>query len=145
MNIADMVLLLHLGCMHQCTSISLLPGWIWQWTVSQGKARIRYCQDILWTDSSTVACFGKISETSLVSVPWHSHLCNQVVEVNVKVEEPGPDNPHNNAFYAEETLLRSELEAQRDCNSLTARHWLVQLLSISPSVTFLIKGFFCKF
>ncbi|CAM6033317.1 unnamed protein product [Sphagnum compactum] len=51
---------------------------------------------------------------------------NQVVEVNVKVEEPGPDNPHNNAFYAEETLLRSELEAQRDCNSLTARHWLVR-------------------
>jgi primary-amine oxidase len=70
---------------------------------------------------------------------------NQVVEVNVKVEEPGPDNPHNNAFYAEETLLRSELEAQRDCNSLTARHWLVQLLSISPSITFLIKVFFCKF
>jgi hypothetical protein len=69
MNIADMVLLLHLGCMHQCTSISLLPGWIWQWTVSQGKAGIRYCQDILWTDSSTVAFFGKVSETILVSVP----------------------------------------------------------------------------
>lgn len=49
----------------------------------------------------------------------------QVVEVNMKVEEPGPDNPHNNAFYAEETLLRSELQAQRDCNALSHRHWIV--------------------
>ncbi|KAK7354005.1 hypothetical protein VNO80_19461 [Phaseolus coccineus] len=51
---------------------------------------------------------------------------NQVVEVNMKVEEPGENNVHNNAFYAEETLLRSELEAMRDCNSLTARHWIVR-------------------
>ncbi|KAJ4843438.1 hypothetical protein Tsubulata_030453 [Turnera subulata] len=51
---------------------------------------------------------------------------NQVVEVNVKVEEPGKDNIHNNAFYAEEELLRSELQAMRDCNPLTARHWIVR-------------------
>ncbi|WVZ19731.1 hypothetical protein V8G54_007053 [Vigna mungo] len=51
---------------------------------------------------------------------------NQVVEVNMKIEEPGENNVHNNAFYAEETLLRSELEAMRDCNSLTARHWIVR-------------------
>ncbi|XP_073385401.1 diamine oxidase [copper-containing] 1, peroxisomal isoform X3 [Physcomitrium patens] len=51
---------------------------------------------------------------------------NQVVEVNVKVEKPGPSNPHNNAFYAEETLLRSEQEAQRDCNPFSARHWIVR-------------------
>ncbi|KAL2652193.1 hypothetical protein R1flu_020321 [Riccia fluitans] len=51
---------------------------------------------------------------------------NQVVEMNIKVEEPGPENVHNNAFYAEETLLRSELQAQRDCNALTARHWVVR-------------------
>ncbi|GKV14569.1 hypothetical protein SLEP1_g25423 [Rubroshorea leprosula] len=51
---------------------------------------------------------------------------NQVVEVNVKVEEPGKDNVHNNAFYAEEELLRSELQAMRDCNPLTARHWIVR-------------------
>ncbi|KAJ1413204.1 Copper amine oxidase, catalytic domain [Sesbania bispinosa] len=51
---------------------------------------------------------------------------NQVVEINVKVEEPGENNVHNNAFYAEETLLRSELEAMRDCNPLTARHWIVR-------------------
>ncbi|CAL0306792.1 unnamed protein product [Lupinus luteus] len=51
---------------------------------------------------------------------------NQVVEINVKVEEPGENNVHNNAFYAEETLLRSELEAMRDCNPLTAQHWIVR-------------------
>lgn len=46
--------------------------------------------------------------------------------MNVKVEQPGENNVHNNAFYAEETLLRSELEAMRDCNPLTARHWIVR-------------------
>ncbi|KAJ8438534.1 hypothetical protein Cgig2_024623 [Carnegiea gigantea] len=51
---------------------------------------------------------------------------NQVVELNVKVAEPGNDNVHNNAFYAEEKLLRSELEAMRDCNPLSARHWIVR-------------------
>ncbi|CAN1294255.1 Amine oxidase [copper-containing] zeta, peroxisomal, partial [Linum perenne] len=51
---------------------------------------------------------------------------NQVAEVNVKVEEPGEKNVHNNAFYAEETLLRSESEAMRDCNSLSARHWIIR-------------------
>ena len=50
--------------------------------------------------------------------------------MNVKVERPGPDNPHNNAFFAEETLLRSEEQAQRDCNAISARHWIV---SCSPS------------
>ncbi|XP_045833331.1 copper methylamine oxidase-like isoform X1 [Trifolium pratense] len=51
---------------------------------------------------------------------------NQVVEVNVKVEEPGKNNVHNNAFYAEEKLLKSELEAMRDCDPLSARHWIVR-------------------
>ncbi|CAN8286822.1 unnamed protein product [Cochlearia groenlandica] len=51
---------------------------------------------------------------------------NQVVEVNCKVDERGEDNVHNNAFYAEEKLLRSEAEAMRDCNSFTGRHWIVR-------------------
>lgn len=46
--------------------------------------------------------------------------------MDLKVEEPGENNIHNNAFYAEETLLRSELQAMRDCNPLTARHWIVR-------------------
>ncbi|MCD7465429.1 hypothetical protein HAX54_001275 [Datura stramonium] len=51
---------------------------------------------------------------------------NQVVEVNARVEPPGENNVHNNAFYAEERLLRTELEAMRDCNPLTARHWIIR-------------------
>ncbi|KAI8528199.1 hypothetical protein RHMOL_Rhmol12G0131900 [Rhododendron molle] len=51
---------------------------------------------------------------------------NQVVEVNIKVEEPGEVNVHNNAFYAEEKLLRCELEAMRDCDPLSARHWIIR-------------------
>ncbi|XP_042436576.1 copper methylamine oxidase-like isoform X1 [Zingiber officinale] len=51
---------------------------------------------------------------------------NQVVEVNVKVEKPGPNNIHNNAFYAEEQLLKSELQAMRDINPSSARHWIVR-------------------
>ncbi|KAF9667915.1 hypothetical protein SADUNF_Sadunf15G0072800 [Salix dunnii] len=51
---------------------------------------------------------------------------NQVVEVNVEVEKPGEKNIHNNAFYAKETLLQSELQAMRDCNPQTARHWIVR-------------------
>ena len=60
----------------------------------------------------------------------------QVVEVNMKVEEPGPDNPHNNAFYAEETLLRTELQAQRDCNALSHRHWIVSFIQRSGCFCF---------
>jgi primary-amine oxidase len=48
------------------------------------------------------------------------------VEVNVEVEKPGEKNVHNNAFYAKETLLQSELQAMRDCNPQTARHWIVR-------------------
>lgn len=49
----------------------------------------------------------------------------QVVEVNVKIEAPGDENIHNNAFYAEEKLLKCESEAMRDCDPLCARHWIV--------------------
>ncbi|KAH0467641.1 hypothetical protein IEQ34_002674 [Dendrobium chrysotoxum] len=51
---------------------------------------------------------------------------NQVVEVNVKVEEPGNNNIHNNAFYAEETILKTEEQAMRDCDPTSARHWIVR-------------------
>ena len=52
----------------------------------------------------------------------------QVVEVNVKVESAGTHNVHNNAFYAEEKLLKSELQAMRDCDPSSARHWIVRAL-----------------
>ncbi|KAL5214501.1 hypothetical protein ABZP36_003653 [Zizania latifolia] len=51
---------------------------------------------------------------------------NQVVEVNAKVESAGTHNVHNNSFYAEEKLLKSELQAMRDCDPSTARHWIVR-------------------
>lgn len=46
--------------------------------------------------------------------------------MDVQVEEPGGSNIHNNAFFAEETLLKSEMQAMRDCNPLAARHWIVR-------------------
>ena len=50
--------------------------------------------------------------------------------MNLNVVELGKDDAHNNnAFYAEEELLRSELQAMRDCNPLTARHWIVSNFS----------------
>ena len=51
--------------------------------------------------------------------------------MDVKVEEPGNNNVHNNAFYAEEKLLKSELQAMRDCNPLSARHWIVRSSNFS--------------
>lgn len=45
--------------------------------------------------------------------------------MNVKVEEPGKNNVHNNAFFAEEKILKSELETMHDCDPSCARHWIV--------------------
>jgi hypothetical protein len=53
-------------------------------------------------------------------------IVSQVVEVNVKVENAGTHNVHNNAFYAEEKILKSELQAMRDCDPGSARHWIVR-------------------
>ena len=55
---------------------------------------------------------------------------NTVHEVNTVAEAIGPDNPHGNAFYAEATPLKSELEAQRVIDPMTGRYWLVS----NPSV-----------
>lgn len=65
----------------------------------------------------------------------------QVVEVDVKVEEPGNDNVHNNAFYTEETLLKSELQAMRDCNFPAARHWIVSTTMSLVLTGNLLKAF----
>jgi primary-amine oxidase len=48
---------------------------------------------------------------------------NGVMEMNTKLVPPGPQNPYNNAFYVDETLFKTELEAQRDINYETARNW----------------------
>ena len=55
---------------------------------------------------------------------------NSVFEVNTAAEPPGPDNPHGNAFYAEQTPLRTEREAQRVVDPMRGRYWTVA----NPSV-----------
>lgn len=65
--------------------------------------------------------------------------------MNVKVEEPGKDNIHNNAFYAEEKLLRSELQAMRDCQPLSARHWIVHTSLYFYSVLSLLTHLLIRF
>jgi primary-amine oxidase len=50
---------------------------------------------------------------------------NSVYEVNTVTDPSGPENPHNNAFHTEATLLDSESEAQRIINPLSARYWTI--------------------
>jgi primary-amine oxidase len=56
---------------------------------------------------------------------------NSVYEVETEPAPAGPHNPYGNAFRARRTLLRTESEAGRLINPLTARHWLVT----NPNVT----------
>ncbi|UTD26269.1 primary-amine oxidase [Bradyrhizobium sp. WD16] len=50
---------------------------------------------------------------------------NRVVELNTYAAPEGPDNPYGNAFYEEETVLRSELAAGRRANLETHRAWRI--------------------
>ena len=50
---------------------------------------------------------------------------NSVYEVNTVSDPIGPENPHNNAFHAEATLLETESEAQRVIDPLSARYWTI--------------------
>jgi primary-amine oxidase len=54
---------------------------------------------------------------------------NSVVELNSEATPPGPANPHGNAWVVKPTLLRSEGEAQRTIDPLTARSWKI----VNPS------------
>ena len=51
---------------------------------------------------------------------------NSVYEVNTVAEPAGPGNPHGNAFYAEATPLKTELQAQRVVDPLSGRYWVVR-------------------
>ncbi len=55
---------------------------------------------------------------------------NSVVETNSYAVPVGPENPHGNAFYAEDTVLRTELAACRRANADTSRSWKV----VNPGV-----------
>ena len=73
-----------------------------------------------------------------VAGPIHQHIfcvrldmaidgnTNNVVEVNTEPLPSGPDNPHNTAFAARETVLASEHSAMRKTNSASSRYWRVE-------------------
>jgi primary-amine oxidase len=50
---------------------------------------------------------------------------NSVVEVDFETMDPGQDNPHDNAFFAEETLLATEKAARRRAEPARARYWKI--------------------
>jgi primary-amine oxidase len=72
-----------------------------------------------------------------LNAPFHQHIFaarlvptvdgpkNSVVEVNSMGAPTSATNPHGNAIVAEETLLKTEQEAQRRVNSGSARFWRV--------------------
>ncbi|KAG5190137.1 hypothetical protein JKP88DRAFT_352796 [Tribonema minus] len=78
----------------------------------------------------------KLKDDLFAPVHQHFFICrldmcvdglrNTVVEVDNHSETAGPHNPHNNAFYPQETVLESELKAIRDANFPKARVWKVK-------------------
>lgn len=72
-----------------------------------------------------------------LNAPIHQHffnvrldMCvdgehNSVYEVNTQAEPIGTNNPYGNAFYAESTLLKTELEAQRIIDPFAGRYWKI--------------------
>jgi primary-amine oxidase len=55
---------------------------------------------------------------------------NSVYEVNTVADPSGTDNPYNNAFHAEATLLETESQAQRVIDPLSARYWTIANRSV---------------
>lgn len=92
---------------------------------------------------NTVGCFpgkpGKFGREVLPGVVGqiHQHIfCarldmavdgdkNSVVECNTYLEPEGEANPHGNAFFEEETVLKRETEAARRANAASQRYWKV--------------------
>jgi primary-amine oxidase len=72
-----------------------------------------------------------------VAAPVHQHffnvrldMCvdgarNSVSEISTRADDPGPENPHGNAFHAHEMVLASELAARRNVAPAEARHWRI--------------------
>ena len=57
-------------------------------------------------------------------------VANTVHQVDVRGENPGPANPHGNAFFAEATPLTREKQARGNLSVETARTWRV----VNPNV-----------
>ncbi|MCE9607293.1 MAG: primary-amine oxidase [Planctomycetia bacterium] len=72
-----------------------------------------------------------------LNAPFHQHVFaarldmsidgaeNSVYEVNAVRIPRGSDNPHGNAFRAEETLLKTEQQAKRMVNGAAGRFWRI--------------------
>jgi primary-amine oxidase len=56
---------------------------------------------------------------------------NSVYQIDVSQDEPGPKNPHGNAFSARPTLLKSEKQARANLKLETSRSWKI----VNPNVT----------
>jgi primary-amine oxidase len=56
---------------------------------------------------------------------------NSFIECNTLAEPEGPGNPYGNAFYEEQTVLRTEHQAARRANADSQRYWKV----INPNKT----------
>lgn len=81
-----------------------------------------------------------------VTAPHHQHFFNfrldfdvdgtdnRVVEHNVRSAPAGKDNPLFNSMLMEETVLKTELKAQRDMNLASARKWKVVSASAKNSL-----------
>jgi primary-amine oxidase len=50
---------------------------------------------------------------------------NTAQEINTRSVPPGPENPHDGAFFAEVTPMSKESAARRNTNPLSARFWRV--------------------
>ena len=72
-----------------------------------------------------------------LNAPYHQHvfnarldmavdgLKNSVYEVNSRRVPRSDQNPHGNAFIAEQTRFESERDAGRVCNQATSRYWRI--------------------
>ena len=56
---------------------------------------------------------------------------NTVTECDTFALPTGPENPHGNAFYVQETPLTTELQAQRDFEFATMRYWRITNPNVS--------------
>lgn len=86
--------------------------------------------------------YGQVLNADGLYAPIHQHLfnfrldmdvdglANEVYEVELEQEPPGPHNPEHSGYYVKETLLTRESEAQRVMDPLRGRYWKI----VNPAV-----------
>ncbi|MGD9712294.1 MAG: primary-amine oxidase [Thermomicrobiales bacterium] len=88
-------------------------------------------------DRDTETIYGQLLNEDGLYAPIHQHIfsfrldvdidgpVNSVYEVNLAKPTDADTSGQKNVFFGSETLLKSELMAQRDSNPPTGRHWKV--------------------